>query len=46
MTTERSNVQNTSRRDDVAVFQARGIAKVYHIGEVGMHALQGVDLDL
>ena len=29
-----------------AVFQARGITKVYHMGEVDVHALKGVDLDL
>ncbi len=33
-----------SARD--AVFQARGITKVYHMGEVDVHALRGVDLDL
>jgi putative ABC transport system ATP-binding protein len=29
-----------------AVFQARGITKVYHMGEVEVQALRGVDLDL
>lgn len=29
-----------------AVFQARGITKVYHVGEVDVHALRGVDMDL
>jgi putative ABC transport system ATP-binding protein len=29
-----------------AVFQARGITKVYHMGEVDVPALRGVDLDL
>ncbi len=29
-----------------AVFHARGITKVYHMGEVDVHALRGVDLDL
>ena len=28
------------------VFQAQGITKVYHMGEVEVHALRGVDLDL
>jgi putative ABC transport system ATP-binding protein len=28
------------------VFQARGLTKVYHMGEVDVHALRGVDLDL
>jgi putative ABC transport system ATP-binding protein len=29
-----------------AVYQARGITKVYHMGEVDVHALRGVDLEL
>ena len=29
-----------------AVFQARDLTKVYHMGEVDVHALRGVDLDL
>ena len=29
-----------------AVFQARGITKIYTMGEVKVHALRGVDLDL
>ncbi len=29
-----------------AVFRARGLAKVYDMGEVKVHALRGVDLDL
>ena len=29
-----------------AVFVARGVTKVYHMGEVEVHALRGVDLDL
>jgi len=28
------------------VFQARGLTKVYHVGEVDVHALRGIDLDL
>jgi putative ABC transport system ATP-binding protein len=28
------------------VFSARGITKVYHTGDVEVHALRGVDLDL
>jgi putative ABC transport system ATP-binding protein len=29
-----------------AVFSARGLTKVYHMGEVDVHALRGIDLDL
>ena len=29
-----------------AVFVARGVTKMYHMGEVDVHALAGVDLDL
>ena len=29
-----------------AVFQARGVAKIYRVGEVEVHALRDVDLDL
>jgi putative ABC transport system ATP-binding protein len=32
--------------DREAVFNARGVTKVYHMGEVDVHALRGVDLDL
>jgi putative ABC transport system ATP-binding protein len=28
------------------VFEARGVTKVYHLGEVDVHALRGVDVDL
>ena len=31
---------------DGRVFEARGITKVYHMGEVDVHALRGVDLEL
>ena len=29
-----------------AVFHAEGLTKVYHMGEVDVHALRGIDLDL
>jgi putative ABC transport system ATP-binding protein len=31
---------------DELVFEARGITKVYHMGEMDVHALRGVDLEL
>ncbi len=31
---------------DGAVFRVRGLTKVYHMGEVDVHALRGIDLDL
>ena len=37
-----ANQQSSGR----AVFQARGLTKVYEMGEVQVHALRGVDLDL
>jgi putative ABC transport system ATP-binding protein len=30
----------------VVVFEARGLTKVYHMGEVEVHALRGIDLEL
>ncbi|HUJ15461.1 MAG TPA: ABC transporter ATP-binding protein [Thermoanaerobaculia bacterium] len=35
-----------SARNGQAVFRARGITKIYHMGEVDVTALQSVDLDL
>ena len=32
--------------DLAPVFQARGVTKVYHMGEVDVHALRGIDLEL
>lgn len=36
----------SERGSAVPLFEARGITKVYHTGEVDVHALRGVDLDL
>ena len=36
---------NVAQIDDI-VFSARGVTKVYDMGEVQVHALRGVDLDL
>lgn len=41
--TDPSNGATGPRR---AVYQAQGITKVYHMGEVDVHALRGVDLEL
>jgi putative ABC transport system ATP-binding protein len=35
-----------SRSEANAVFHVHGLTKVYHMGEVDVHALRGVDLDL
>jgi putative ABC transport system ATP-binding protein len=45
---EPSTAIRTALREpqDTAVFQARGITKVYRMGEVEVQALRGVDLDL
>src|SRR5690554_151819 len=32
--------------DSTVVFKTRGLSKVYEMGEVKVHALRGVDLDL
>lgn len=36
----------TTGEDKETVFEARGITKVYHMGEVAVHALRGIDLNL
>jgi putative ABC transport system ATP-binding protein len=36
----------TSAKGGDPVFHIRGVTKVYHMGEVQIHALRGVDLDL
>lgn len=47
-----SDRQNTKARSastitpHTAVFEARGLTKVYRMGEIEVHALRGVDLDL
>jgi putative ABC transport system ATP-binding protein len=33
-------------RDEQPIFRVRGVTKVYHMGEVDVHALRGIDLEL
>jgi putative ABC transport system ATP-binding protein len=37
---------NPVQAGDSALFQARGVTKVYRLGDVEVHALRGIDLDL
>lgn len=39
-------VQDLMEQTREAVFKVRGVSKVYHMGEVDVHALRSVDLDL
>ena len=41
-----SGFNGTSVAHGQTVFQARGITKVYHMGDVDVHALRGIDMDL
>lgn len=45
-TSSDSNIPTSPAQEKTAVFQARGITKIYHMGEVDVHALRGVDLVL
>src|SRR3990167_1464349 len=38
--------EQAARTDSRAIFEARGLTKVYQMGEVQVQALRGVDLDL
>jgi putative ABC transport system ATP-binding protein len=49
MTVEGNAFQGTgdsNRGEKEVVFSVRGISKIYHMGEVDVHALRNVDLDL
>ncbi|MBX7168630.1 MAG: ABC transporter ATP-binding protein [Pirellulales bacterium] len=46
MSTSAATSEPPSADSRRAVFSAREITKVYHMGEVDVHALRGVDLDL
>jgi len=41
-----SDIDTDADSSDQAVFQARRLTKVYQMGEVAVHALRGIDLDL
>jgi putative ABC transport system ATP-binding protein len=41
-----TSVDTVSGREENSVFRARAITKVYQMGEVPVHALRGVDVDL
>jgi putative ABC transport system ATP-binding protein len=41
-----AQVEGADRDAEAPVFRARGVTKVYGMGEVQVHALRGVDLDL
>ena len=41
-----SGDQRPSPQTATPLFHAEGLTKVYHMGEVDVHALQGIDLDL
>ena len=45
VTSDRPSTQDSSDTSR-AVFRARGVGKVYHMGDVDVHALREVDLDL
>lgn len=38
--------QKAEKASDGPIFKAEGVTKVYHMGEVEVHALRGVDLEL
>ena len=46
MTSADVELAQTEATPPIAVFQARGLTKTYHMGEVEVCALRGVDLDL
>ncbi|MCZ2096599.1 MAG: ABC transporter ATP-binding protein, partial [Anaerolineae bacterium] len=39
-------MSDASAPSDSVVFQARGLTKVYQMGDVQVHALRGIDLEL
>jgi putative ABC transport system ATP-binding protein len=45
-TSESGEREAAARTRGEAVFHVHGVTKIYHMGEVDVHALRGVDLDL
>ncbi len=43
---EKNTIPVSATDGENVVFRVRGLTKVYHMGEVDVHALRGVDLDL
>ncbi|MCK4467213.1 MAG: ATP-binding cassette domain-containing protein, partial [Desulfobacterales bacterium] len=46
MPEDKSRTSNQALQDNEAVFCVKGLTKVYDMGEVKVHALRGIDLDL
>ena len=46
MPEDNSRASNQTLKDNEAVFCVKGLTKVYDMGEVKVHALRGIDLDL
>jgi len=46
MSEDKSRSSNQALQDNEAVFCVKGLTKVYDMGEVKVHALRGIDLDL
>jgi putative ABC transport system ATP-binding protein len=43
---DKNTIPVSATNGENVVFRVRGLTKVYHMGEVDVHALRGVDLDL
>lgn len=46
MSEDKNRASNQTLQDNEAVFCVKGLTKVYDMGEVKVHALRGIDLDL
>ncbi|MCP4664480.1 MAG: ABC transporter ATP-binding protein [bacterium] len=45
-TAQSAGTEGEPGRNGTRIFEARGVTKVYHMGEVDVHALRGIDLRL